>query len=490
MDGRGAEVFRRDDTEEPAPLPMRRSLRAKGLAATLGLMVFLLGSAVFVAFERSKIYDSMQTLQQVSRHDKALALAEAAVNSAEVDVSLASNAGNLGTELPSELTLYMESCAKHFATLETFDPSYALLERSISRSFAALKAQPVRSNWIDLRESLGRASEVLEIRRHRLAMEREELTQAYQRQYDAVTIESLLLSLAAIAVFGAVVAWFFARLTGDIRSLEAHARHIVHGSRGVMLPVARDDELGRLMQAVNRMSSDLDEREKRIEVDTERRAHEDKMLAVASLAAGVAHEVNNPLAVISGMAQELFVSGGQVPADKVNATAQSILDQTHRAAAAARNLALLAAPQPSDFDWVDFNALVRKVLQLMGYDKRYRHFRFEQTLSPQLPAVRVPASTVQQVLMQLVSLGCEALEARGVGDVSVRVETRVHEGEIELGLGFPVHLDFAQPAVQRVMLLTQSNLESLGGRFVLRQVDGPQLNIWLTVPLGLGDEQG
>lgn len=490
MDGQGAGVRRPDEPAAPAPLKAYKSLRAKGLAATLGLMVFLLGSALFVAHERSKIYDSMQALQQLSRHDKALALAEAAVGSARVDVNLVSNAGNTGTVPPSDLALYMESCSRLFAALEEFDPSYALLERSISRSFSALVDQPVRANWIDLRESLGRAAEVLEIRRQQLALEREALTQANQRQYDAVTIESLLLSLAAIAVFGALVAWFFARLAGDIRSLEAHARHIVHGSRGVMLPVARDDELGRLMQAVNQMSSDLDEREKRIGIETERRAHEDKMLAVASLAAGVAHEVNNPLAAISGMAQALFTEDQAVPSGQVNAAAQAILDQSQRAAMAARNLALLAAPQPSEYDWVDFNALVRKVLQLMGYDKRYRHFRFEQSLAPGLPAVHVPASALQQVLMQLVSLGCEALAVQDAAGASVRVDTRTLTDGVGLDVCVPARLDFALPTVQRVMLLAQSNMESLGGRFHLSQDASPRLTMSLTIPVGRADEQG
>ena len=44
-----------------------------------------------------------------------------------------------------------------------------------------------------------------------------------------------VLSLLGIVVFGAIVAWFFTRLTGDIRRLEAHAHRIVHGGRGVDL---------------------------------------------------------------------------------------------------------------------------------------------------------------------------------------------------------------------------------------------------------------
>lgn len=475
---------------EGEPLPLQRSLRAKGFVATMGLMLFMLGSAIFVAIERSEIYDSMQSLEQVSRHDKALALAEAAVNSAAVDVNLASNAGTPNAPPPSELTLYMESCAKLFAALEAFDPAYALLERSITRSFEALKAQPVRANWIDLRESLARASQVLEIRRQQLAIERDGLTQAYQRQYDAVTIESLLLSLAGIAVFGALVAWFFARLTGDIRSLEAHARHIVHGSRGVMLPVQRDDELGRLMQAVNHMSADLDQREKQIALDTERRAHEDKMKAVGALAAGVAHEVNNPLTLISGAAQSLLSSEGSVPAEKIKAAAQSILEQTQRAAGAARNLALLAAPQASEFDWVDFNALVRKVFQLMGYDKRYRHLRHEQVLDPQLPAVRVPASTVQQVLMQLVSLVCEAMTGHEPSDAAILVTTAQTGKGATLTLRFPAQPDFARPEVSRVLLLAQSNLQSLGGRFALHPLEGRWTELYVTLPIPADGEGG
>ena len=331
-----------------------------------------------------------------------------------------------------------------------------------------------------------RVADELDIRRRTLTDQRGQLTQAYQRQYDAVTVKSLALVALGIALFGSLAAWFFARLRRDVQRLGEHARQIVQGTRGVAMAVRREDELGQLMHAVNRMALDLDEREKQIELEGQRRSHQDKMLAVGALAAGVAHEVNNPLAVITGVAQALKDAPGVVPPGELAHSAQLIMMQAQRAAHAARQLADVAAPQPAELDLVELNSLVRRVVQLLGYDRRYRSIVFELDTDSALPAVRSSAMAVQQVLMQVLSMGCDAMVGQGGSAALVQVATRRVDTGVEIELGFPPVLDFTRSEVQRSLLLARATIEPLGGRLAFPRKEGSLLQIRLVLPAGTG----
>ena len=206
------------------------------------------------------------------------------------------------------------------------------------------------------------------------------------------------------------------------------------------------------------------------------------MLAVGALAAGVAHEVNNPLAVIAGVAQEMASVEGIVVPRRIAEATEQILAQVRRASQVARNLAELAAPLPTEFDWVDLNAMVRRVLQLMGYDKRYRRIVFNVDPALDLPAVQAPGAPLQQVLMQIVALGCDALAAWPGPSAPVQVATRRVDATAEIEFAFPLQLDFDRPEVQRALLFSRATIEPLGGRLALHQHAGPVLRIKLIWP--------
>jgi hypothetical protein len=139
-------------------LPWHRSLRFKGLLATLALVVYVLACGLYVNAARAPLIEIVQSLERHARHEKALALAEASVSGALIDVSEAGSAENPLQAPAADMAMYMENCARVFAALDEFDPGYALIQRAIARAYAELQAQPERAGWIGMREALSRAA--------------------------------------------------------------------------------------------------------------------------------------------------------------------------------------------------------------------------------------------------------------------------------------------------------------------------------------------
>jgi signal transduction histidine kinase len=474
---------------QPSRLPWRRSLRARGVLVTLSLLVYVAAAGLHVADERTQINARVQALERLSRHDQALAVAAAGIGATLLDLDAVPGGEAAVTALNATQRQSIAAVTRHLEALEEFDPAHARLPRAVQRSVQALDAAGGPTPWQGLRDALGRAAADVEIRRHQVGDERDALHAQYRRGYDAVTVTTLLLSLIGLVVFGSIAAWFFTRLSGDIRRLEAHARKVVQGSRGSALPVERDDELGQLMHAVNRMASDLDAREREIEIEGQRRSHHDKMLAVAALAAGMAHEVNNPLTVIHGTAQMLKDEAALRQDTPSETRAETILEHARRAAQAARALADAAAPPSPLRDWFDLAALARRALSWMVYDRRYRFLAFDLQTPPELPAVHSAADVVQRVLMQMLALACEAQVQHPRGrDIPVQLALAQHGELIEVRLACAAVPDFTRDDVQRAVLVARAAWTTLGGELAFGQDDLGACHIKLVLPMQRDDK--
>lgn len=143
----------------------------------------------------------------------------------------------------------------------------------------------------------------------------------------------------------------------------------------------------------------------------------DKLSSIGLLAAGVAHEVNTPLAVISSYAQMLAkqVSGDDTKAKLLD----KIAKQTFRASEIVNSLLNFSRTSPTDYDEVDLNKVLRETAGLIDHQFKKARIEISFELADSLGVVRGNAGKLQQVFLNLLLNARDALENGGV----IRIRT-------------------------------------------------------------------
>jgi len=267
----------------------------------------------------------------------------------------------------------------------------------------------------------------IEITKHIDESTREQKATAEQFHmlWDSAALASMLFGLIGLLLLGAIIGLFFSRLTNDLHTLKARALGIIKGERNKLMSVTRNDEVGELMHAVNQMATALDEQDRELVITRQKFFHREKMAAVGALAAGVAHEIGNPIAAMSGVLQEMVdeqESGRTPTAGGVKLTI--LQTQIQRLSAITREISGFASPQPMERQLLDLNALVRTTSGLMGYDKRMSRVSLRLNLDSQLPAIYGVADQLTQVIMNLLINAADALSSieEGTREIALRSE--------------------------------------------------------------------
>jgi signal transduction histidine kinase len=143
--------------------------------------------------------------------------------------------------------------------------------------------------------------------------------------------------------------------------------------------------------------------------------HQEKLAGIGQLAAGVAHEIGNPLTAIDSMVQLLAIENDAPGMDE---KVKIIQRQVDRISEIVHSMADLSRPLSLDVQPVNINAVLHSVLGLVKYDTRFRSIELVTELQDSLPSVRTAEDRLFGVFLNLVLNSADAMPDGGTLDIS------------------------------------------------------------------------
>lgn len=169
----------------------------------------------------------------------------------------------------------------------------------------------------------------------------------------------------------------------------------------------------------------------------------EKLAALGTLAAGVAHELNQPLMVVRGYAQELLADE-RIADEEIREDLCRIEAQTTRMGAIITHLRDFSRQSHGEKQVTDLNRVVTQAFTFLGQQLKTRNIAVVQALDPVLPSVWADPLQLEQVLLNLVTNARDAMEGVGTGTITIST-TITQDGRVALavtdtGPGIPLDL--------------------------------------------------
>ncbi len=256
--------------------------------------------------------------------------------------------------------------------------------------------------------------------------------------------------IGAGMLFGIIMSYLFAAWLGrPLADLAEGMSRVAAGDLDHKVRLHSSDELGRLSKAFNRMIQAVKERDQMLREATEHRLSEvEKQISIGRLAAGVAHEINNPLTSILSLSSLMLRHAKEGAPEREDL--EIIVAETTRCREIVAGLLDFARERPTAKKVIDLNQVVRDTLGLIRNYGAMNMVTVEPRYFPGHLFVHADARQLQQVFTNVVLNAAEAIRDRRVvePDAPARIEISVDDdssgafAEVvvkDTGTGIPEH---------------------------------------------------
>ncbi len=247
-----------------------------------------------------------------------------------------------------------------------------------------------------------------------------------------------------IAVAGMIIALIVSNFLAKgvlqpIKRLIYASHQWASGNLDYRVKTIAKDEIAELTDTFNLMASSLKERDERLKEYTQQQIMKSERLAtLGQLAAGVAHEINNPLGAIL-MYSHLFLEE-MGPEDGHRKNLEKVVAEATRCKNIVRGLLDFARQSEPNVEEANANDILKRTLSLVQNQALFQNIKVSWVLSSSLPRTMMDSGQIQQVFTNIILNAAEAMTGEGELTIASRVTADGKSIEIEItdtGCGIP-----------------------------------------------------
>ena len=226
-------------------------------------------------------------------------------------------------------------------------------------------------------------------------------------------------------VIALIVSSFLAKgILQPIKQLIFASHQWADGNLDYRVETTQKDEIAELTDTFNMMASSLKERDERLKEYTHQQIMKSERLAtLGQLAAGVAHEINNPLGAIL-MYSHLSLEEMETE-DPRRKNLERVAGEAARCKNIVRGLLDFARQSEPNVEEADANEILKRTLSLLQNQAQFQNIKITATFSPSLPKAMMDSGQIQQVFTNIILNAAEAMDGEG----ELTVVTRTVNGD-------------------------------------------------------------
>ena len=225
--------------------------------------------------------------------------------------------------------------------------------------------------------------------------------------------EIAIFAFVAIIAVGLLIGYFVRRWVSlPVNDLLGGTQQVSAGNLNYTIKDLGEDEIGKLGQSFNNMTKKLSEARMQL-------FQSDKMASLGRLAAGVAHEINNPLTGVLTYSSFLLKRTKDNP--EFQEDLKVIVRETLRSREIVKSLLDFARQSVPKKNSADINEIINKSISVIENQLAINNVKIEKNTNPNLPKITVDANQMQQVFINLFVNASDAMEKNG-GTISLSTQ--------------------------------------------------------------------